>query len=143
MDRPPAQETERRVHGAGAVHLSFVQAAHAVGVVEKHAPGVVVQADADPLRRGQDAAAVLPGGGADGGFGDEESAHADGDQREGLRYLEAGVLAAAVVPAVVVVPAWTENVGRTLQTVMREIMCLKRTNNAPFTRCNKTHGETF
>lgn len=125
MDCPPAQESERRVHGARTVHLSFVQAAHAVGIVEKHPSGVVVQTDSDPLRRGQDAAAVLPRGGAGGGFGDEETAHADGDQREGLRYLETGVLAAAVVPAVMVVPACKEEgqkmLGRTLQTVMRAI----------------------
>ncbi len=102
MNRSAAQEPERRVHGPGAVHRPLVQAAHAVSVVEEDSPGVVVQADADPLRHGQDSA-VIPGG-AGGRFGDEEPAHAHGDQREGLRDLQTGVFTAAVVTAVVVVP---------------------------------------
>lgn len=106
MNRPTAQEAERRVHGTRTVHLSFIEAAHGVGVVEKHPSRVVVQADSDSLRHGQDAAAVIPGGSTDGRFGDEKPPHADGDQREGLRYLETGIFAATVMPAVVVIPAW-------------------------------------
>ncbi len=82
MDRAAAQQPERRVHGPGAVQRPLVQAAHAVRVVEEDSPGVVVQADADPLRHGQHS--VVIAGGAGGRFGDEEPAHAHGEQREGL-----------------------------------------------------------
>lgn len=108
MDRATAQEPERREHGAGAVHRPLVQAAHAVGVVEEHAAGLVVQEDPDPVRCGQNPAHVP---GAERGLRDEESTHAHRQQCEGLRHLETRVLAAAVVPAVVIIP-----VGETSQT---------------------------
>lgn len=104
VDGSAPHEAERRVHGSRTVHLTLIEAAHGVSVVKEDAAGIVVEADADSLRQGQDAAAVVSCGCGVGCFGNEELAHTCREQSEGLRELIARVLAAAVMPAVMVVP---------------------------------------
>ena len=112
MDPPSAHEAEGGVHGPGALHLPLVKAPHGVRVIEVHAARVVIQAHAHALRHGQhaltghrgDQCRGRGGGGGSRGLGDEELAHAQGEEGEGLGELVARVLAAAVVAAVLVVP---------------------------------------
>lgn len=121
-----AHQAEGRVHGSGAVHLPLVKAPHGVGVVEVHAARVVIQAHAQPLRHGEHAVAGRRRGGRRrGGLGDEELAHAHGEQGEGLRELVARVLAAAVMAAVVVIPGrvggWGRGGENTLGSDLQEV----------------------
>lgn len=104
VDGSAPHEAKRRVHGSRTVHLTLVEAAHRVGVVEENTAGIIVEADADSLRERQDAAAVVSSGCGVGRFGNKELAHACCEQSEGLRELIARVLAATVMPAVMVVP---------------------------------------
>lgn len=104
MDGSAPHEAKRRVHGSGTVHLTLVEAAHRVGVIEEDAAGLIVEADANPLRQRQNTAAMVSDGCIVGRFGNEELAHAYCEQSERLRELIACVLTAAVMPAVLVIP---------------------------------------
>lgn len=112
VDGAAPHQAEGRVHGSGTVHLPFVQQPHAVGVEEGDTARLIVQAHADARRHGQHAASLVlataTGGGGGRGversLGNEDLAHAHSDQRERLREVVAGILTAAVMPAVMVVP---------------------------------------
>lgn len=51
LQRPPADETERRAHGAGAIHMTFPQGSQGVGVVKGDATLLKVKAHTEPRRQ--------------------------------------------------------------------------------------------
>ena len=112
MNLAAAHEAERGIHRSRTIHLPLIKAPHGVGVVKIHPAGVIVETHAQALWHGKHAVAGVGGRscgrGGDGGggrsLGDEESAHTQGEEGEGLGELVARVLTAAVVPTVMVVP---------------------------------------
>lgn len=51
LQSPSADETERRAHGAGAVHVAFPQRSQRVGVEEGDATLLKVKAHTEPRRQ--------------------------------------------------------------------------------------------
>ncbi|TNN42663.1 hypothetical protein EYF80_047160 [Liparis tanakae] len=67
LQGPPANEAERRAHGAGAIHVTFPQRSQGVGVVEGDATLLKVKAQAEP---GGQRVGEAGGGGGAGAVGD-------------------------------------------------------------------------
>lgn len=120
-----AHEAKGRIHRSWTIHLPLVKAPHGVGVVKVYPARVVIQANAQPLRHGKYAVAGVTGCGSGRwgnrggwrGLGDEELAHADSEEGEGLRELVARVLTATVMAAIMVIPGQNKNKKTALMSV--------------------------
>lgn len=107
-----AHEAKGRIHRSWTIHLPLVKAPHGISVVKVYPARVVIQANTQPQRHGKYAVAGVTdcGSGRWGngrgrrGLGDEELAHANSEEGEGLGELVARVLTATVMAAIVVIP---------------------------------------
>lgn len=132
-----AHEAKGWIHRSWTIHLPLVKAPHGVGVVKVHPARVVIQANAQPLWHGKYAVAGVTGcgsgrwgnGGGWRGFGDEELAHADSEEGEGLWELVARVLTATVMAAIVVIPG---HVGGRKQKNKKNNTYVSNNNNKSF-----------
>lgn len=84
MDGAAPHKAECRIHGSRTVHLTLVETAHRVSIVEKDTTGIVVEADTDSLRQRQNTAAMVSRSCSVRCFGNKELAHACCEQSEGL-----------------------------------------------------------
>lgn len=66
LQRPPADETESRAHGAGAIHVTFPQRSERVGVIEGDATLLKVKGHTEPGRQRVGEACGRGGAVADG-----------------------------------------------------------------------------
>lgn len=102
LRRPTPDEAEGGAHRAGAIHAQIAQLPERHGVVKAHPALLVVQADPHAGREGRRAAGgVARGGGR--AVGQQDFAHADGQEGVGGGGFHRRVLRAAVVAAVGVV----------------------------------------
>lgn len=103
MQGAAPDEAEGRADGTRAVYPTLPKAAEGDGVEERHFAVLVVETDADARRQRHGGVAGIPGGQRHP-VGEEDLAHADGQEGEGRRGLQRGVFSPAVVAAIRVVP---------------------------------------
>lgn len=123
-----AHKAKGRIHRSWTIHLPLIKAPHGVGIVKVYPARVVIQANTQPLWHGKYAVAGVTGCGSGRwgnrrrwrGLGDEELAHADSEEGEGLGELVARVLTATVMAAIVVIPG---QVGGKKRKTKKQHLC--------------------